>query len=346
MAQDVLYLYGLRTKAPTAVKPTKKRFCFVAVFIQNSFFMNATMQMRIEMIRRTEQLLLAHLNIFDKDVRFQEVMGELQSRLAALELRIDALADSSAPLGPEKAKLRNTIIQNAMVLHEMIYHAAVESADLALVAAFTNTKNYQSLGFTNLVERVQHLLRKANTMKATLDKYSSAAPIVAELNAALATYESTGTLPKGTIAKNAIERNAIYTEIRSLTLFVRGPIKTVVRSKSFEAPDFFTLFKAYSRISGLSVHGSSTKKEAAEPAEAEEVAAESQAETAEVTAATAVTPEAAAPAAAATPANDAAAEPAKTTTPEVKATSVNKTAAKKAASTKTANGQTQAAEAS
>lgn len=313
--------------------------------------MNATMQLRIEMIRRTEQLLLAHLNIFDKDVRFQEVMGELQSRLAALELRIDALADSSAPLGPEKAKLRNTIIQNAMVLHEMIYHAAVESADLALVAALNNTKNYHSLGFTQLVERVQYLLRKATTIKATLDKYSS--PILAELTAALATYESTGTLPKATIAKNAVERKAIYAEISSLTRFVRGPIKTVVHTKAFVAPDFFTLFKAYSRVSGLSVHGGSTKKEAAEPTELENAAAEGRPETADVTTATEATPteatpEAAAPtpAAAAPAANDAPAEPAKTAAPEVKATSVNKTAAKKAASAKTANGQALAAEAS
>ena len=344
--------------------------------------MNAYYQLRIEMIRRTEQLLLTHQNIFQQDVRFQEVFGELQSRLAALELRIDALLDNSAPLGPGKNKLRDTIRQKAAVLHDMIYHAAKEAGDLPLMGALKGNKNYTSLGYTDLVEHVQFLMRKAHALKTILDKYSSSAPMMAELTTALDAFQRAENNPKGTIVQNAIERKAIYMEIKNLADLIRGPIKTVVRTKATEDPDFFSLFKAYSRISGLAIKGGTSKKEMSEEAETEEVATEAAAAGAsettaastatEVTAEDAAVPaaatEAAAPATAeagmpaatdastpvatetsppaASAAEVASTEAKKAAEPTGKTTSGNKSAAKKAASTKTANGQAALAETS
>ena len=344
--------------------------------------MNAYYQLRIEMIRRTEQLLLTHQNIFQQDVRFQEVFGELQSRLAALELRIDALLDNSAPLGPGKNKLRDTIRQKAAVLHDMIYHAAKEAGDLPLMGALKGNKNYTSLGYTDLVEHVQFLMRKAHALKTILDKYSSSAPMMAELTTALDAFQRAENNPKGTIVQNAIERKAIYMEIKNLADLIRGPIKTVVRTKATEDPDFFSLFKAYSRISGLAIKGGTSKKEMSEEAETEEVATEAAAAGAsettaastatEVTAEDAAVPaaatEAAAPATAeagmpaatdastpvatetsppaASAAEVASTEAKKAAEPTGKTTSGNKSAAKKAASTKTTNGQAALAETS
>lgn len=294
--------------------------------------MNAYFQMRIEMIRRTEQLLLTHQNIFDKDVRFQELFAQLQSRLSALESRIDTLADNSAPLGPEKARLRALVVQKAVVLHEMIYHEAKETDKLGLMEVLSTHKAYANYGLSDLVERVQFLLRNTNAVKAELDKYSSSASLLSELNSALDALVSIGESPKGTIVKNAIERRAIYNEIAALTLFVRGAIRTVVRTKATDEPAFFALFKAYSRISGLSVYGSSSKKEVAVPTESEEASTDGETATAEAAA------PAEASAKTAAPANNTTAEPTKTAAPVVKTTSVKTAVAKKAA-----NGQAQAA---
>lgn len=316
--------------------------------------MNAYFQLRIEMIRRTEQLLLTHQNIFQQDVRFQEVFGELQSRLAALELRIDALLDNSAPLGPRKNKLRDTIRQKASVLHDMIFLATEEVGDLTSMAALKGNKNYSSMGYTDLVERVQFLMRKAHALKTILDKYSSSAPMMAELTTALDAFQRAENNPKGTIVQNAIERKAIYMEIKNLAELIRGPIKTVVRTKATEDPDFFSLFKAYSRISGLAINGGTSKKEMSEEAETEEVATEAAAagasETTAASTATEVTPEdAAAPAVATEAAATEAAAPAtaeagmpaatdastpvatETSPPAASATEVASTEAKKAA---------------
>lgn len=294
--------------------------------------------MRIEMIRRTEQLLLTHQNIFDKDVRFQELFAQLQSRLSTLESRIDTLADNSAPLGPEKARLRALVVQKAVVLHEMIYHEAKETDKLGLMEVLSTHKAYANYGLSDLVERVQFLLRNTNAVKAELDKYSSSASLLSELNSALDALVSIGESPKGTIVKNAIERRAIYHEIAALTLFVRGAIRTVVRTKATDEPAFFALFKAYSRISGLSVYGSSSKKEVAVPTESEEASTDGETATAEAAAPAEASAETAAPATTSSAANNTNAEPTKTAPTVVKTASVKTAAAKKAA-----NGQAQAA---
>lgn len=201
------------------------------------------------MIRRILQLLLQHLNLFTKDVRFQELYTHVQAKASQIEVMLTEWQASNYPLGDLKKAAENAFVQKLTLLSEVVSHCLQDKGDLQLLQAMNGFPRNIRTGSVNkrltIAERMLHI---AQSILPDIQKYAKGQELYNDALAALDHFKKISHRPNEHRTENAIRKEYLYDEVYELSQFIQVQLRTLIKTYRSDFPEFHDTFMAFSKI--------------------------------------------------------------------------------------------------
>ena len=207
------------------------------------------------MIRRILQLLLQHLNLFTKDVRFQELYAHVQAKAANIESMLTQWQGSNYHLGSIKLLAENAFVEQLMLLKDLVTISLNERGDTASLQALDGFYNQIRKGSINQrLSKAERMLHIAEASLPELRKYAKGQELYDNALKAFDDFKNLGHKPSEHRTENAIRKEYLYDEVIALSRFIQLQLRVLVKTYRGDHPEFYDTFMAFSKINSSKVN--------------------------------------------------------------------------------------------
>lgn len=217
--------------------------------------MQSKIAKRLKMIRRTEQLLSENQALFSGDLRFQELHGDLQSRMTSIEQMLDEWQRLNIPLGATKKVRKNEFNKQLLLLGDLLSICLKEKGDTENLEHLRRLRP-QIVGSTDIkrIEYAEVLLLIAEEYRPELEKYSKGKSLLEDATASLDAYRLYNEKPLNNRSENSIRRLYLYDAIEDVSRMIQSSFRVFVKTYQADFPEFHDQFMAFSKIGYSSVN--------------------------------------------------------------------------------------------